>query len=348
VTLYLDRHDLIGTQFENATPEEMLHAHQCDLQEQDKFGVNYLTYWWHEGAKTAFCLVEAPSRETAERVHREAHGPDGLPTQIIEVDWQTMEGFLGRVRIPPYDQVHQDIAFRTILCTEIEDPAASAGESAAPVPSSIVRSALDDRGGRAVNQTGDSLLASFPSATGALECALAIQRSFAPIASFYQDRPVRVRIGISAGEPVITLVGLFGEGVQEATSLCARAQPGEILVTSTVRDLCFDKGFAFKERAEASLEPNVQAAFYNLVGRDEAAPALGVLLDALVTYPDTLTAREIEVLRLIAAGKTNQEIGDLLFISLNTVATHVRNILEKTDSANRAEAACYALRRQLV
>jgi DNA-binding NarL/FixJ family response regulator len=58
-----------------------------------------------------------------------------------------------------------------------------------------------------------------------------------------------------------------------------------------------------------------------------------------------LSQREVEVLRLLAAGKSNREIADVLCISLNTVATHVRSILTKTGTANRTEAAAYALRR---
>jgi DNA-binding CsgD family transcriptional regulator/tetratricopeptide (TPR) repeat protein len=60
-----------------------------------------------------------------------------------------------------------------------------------------------------------------------------------------------------------------------------------------------------------------------------------------------LSQREVEVLRLLAAGKSNREIADALCISLNTVATHVRNILAKTGAANRTEAAAYALRNGL-
>jgi DNA-binding NarL/FixJ family response regulator len=63
--------------------------------------------------------------------------------------------------------------------------------------------------------------------------------------------------------------------------------------------------------------------------------------------PDGLSQREMEVLRLVAAGKSNREIADALCISLNTVATHVRNILTKTGTANRTEAAAYALRQEL-
>jgi DNA-binding CsgD family transcriptional regulator len=69
--------------------------------------------------------------------------------------------------------------------------------------------------------------------------------------------------------------------------------------------------------------------------------------DGGVTYPDELTAREVEVLRLLAIGRTNKDVSLVLSISLNTVATHVRNILNKTQCANRTEAATYAIRHGL-
>ena len=59
-------------------------------------------------------------------------------------------------------------------------------------------------------------------------------------------------------------------------------------------------------------------------------------------YPDGLTQREVEVLRLVAAGKSNPEIAEELYISPRTVTTHVSNILNKINAANRAEAATYA------
>jgi pimeloyl-ACP methyl ester carboxylesterase/DNA-binding CsgD family transcriptional regulator len=62
------------------------------------------------------------------------------------------------------------------------------------------------------------------------------------------------------------------------------------------------------------------------------------------TYGGGLSIREIEVLRLLSAGKSNQDIADELVISLNTVRRHVSNIFDKTGVANRAEAATYAAR----
>jgi DNA-binding CsgD family transcriptional regulator len=63
--------------------------------------------------------------------------------------------------------------------------------------------------------------------------------------------------------------------------------------------------------------------------------------------PDDLSPREVEVLKLIAIGRSNKDIARVLSISLSTVATHVRSILSKTGCANRTEAAAYAMREEL-
>ena len=67
--LYMDHHHLEGL-----TAEAVAGAHQRDLEVQAKHGVQYLKYWFNEDDGTVFCLVEAPSKEAAEAVHREAHG----------------------------------------------------------------------------------------------------------------------------------------------------------------------------------------------------------------------------------------------------------------------------------
>ena len=68
--LYMDIHKKV----DGATDEAVAAAHLKDLETQEKYGVKYIKYWLDEGTGTIFCLVEAPNKEAAERVHREAHG----------------------------------------------------------------------------------------------------------------------------------------------------------------------------------------------------------------------------------------------------------------------------------
>ena len=106
-----------------------------------------------------------------------------------------------------------------------------------------------------------------------------------------------------------------------------------------------------RDRAVALLKASLEAA--REIGmralEERAAARLNELGPAprSATADDDLTSREAEVLRLIAIGRSNADIATVLSISLNTVATHVRNILAKTGCANRTEAAAYAMRNGL-
>jgi hypothetical protein len=68
--LYMDMHHHV----EGLTADAVAEAHRKDLETQGKYGVDYRQYWFNEETGQVFCLVEAPDKETAERVHREAHG----------------------------------------------------------------------------------------------------------------------------------------------------------------------------------------------------------------------------------------------------------------------------------
>ena len=68
--LYMDMHNLDG----GVSAADVAAAHEKDLQTQGAHDVNYKSYWVDEKAGKIFCLVEAPSAEAANTVHREAHG----------------------------------------------------------------------------------------------------------------------------------------------------------------------------------------------------------------------------------------------------------------------------------
>jgi hypothetical protein len=77
--LFMDIHHKI----DGLTAEAIKGAHEQDVKVQEQYGVKYHKYWFDEGSGKAFCLVEAPDKESANAVHREAHGL--VADEIIEV-----------------------------------------------------------------------------------------------------------------------------------------------------------------------------------------------------------------------------------------------------------------------
>ncbi len=121
-----------------------------------------------------------------------------------------------------------------------------------------------------------------------------------------------------------------------AVMLLARGQPEDHTQAMTLLEEALATA---RELGMRALEARLTARLSPLT---PVPPA--TVLPTQWTSPDGLSQREVEVLRLVATGKSNRDIADALCISLNTVATHVRNILTKTGTANRTEAAAYALR----
>ena len=150
-------------------------------------------------------------------------------------------------------------AFRTILFTDVEGSTAlteRVGDAKARevlrAHERIVREALQSHGGSEVKTMGDGFMASFSSATGALECAIAMERAFAAH-NESAGEPMRVRIGLNAGEPIAEEKDLFGTAVIMAARIAAKAEGGEIMVANVVRELAAGKGFRFADRGEVAL-----------------------------------------------------------------------------------------------
>jgi class 3 adenylate cyclase len=237
------------------------------METQRKYGVEYQKYWVNEKTGKVFCLVHAPNAEAAECVHREAHGL--LAEKIIEVEPDVAEVFLGGTETNSVGAVllsgggadDRDPGIRTILFTDIANSTSltqSLGDDAAfamlGVHDTIVRDALSALGGREVKHTGDGIMASFVSAASAVRCAIQIQRELEKHAQANPERPLKVRVGAAAGEPVEQNHDLFGSTVQLAARLCAHAQPEQILVSNAIPDLCIGKGLLFEEVGEVVLK----------------------------------------------------------------------------------------------
>jgi class 3 adenylate cyclase len=258
----MDIHELHG-----ATPEDVAKAHERDVEVQKKYGVEYRKYWLNENGGKLFCLCHAPDAETAERVHREAHGL--VAEKIIEIQPEVAEGLMGNpvandggaALLPGGGSHDRDSGIRTILFTDIVESTAltqSLGDEAAmamlKLHNDVVRTALNSQGGREVKHTGDGIMASFLSAAAAVKCAIQIQSELSKRAENQGKRPVKIRIGAAAGEPVEQHSDLFGCTVQLAARLCAAAAPEQILVSTAVAELCMGKGLQFQDLGEVALK----------------------------------------------------------------------------------------------
>ena len=259
--LYMDIHKLEGV-----TAKDVEDAHGKDEAVQEKYGVKYITYWFNEAVGKIFCLVDAPSVNAAVKVHREGAGL--AADEIIEVEATAVGGFLGQVgEVPAMTEPATagglpviDTAFRTILFTDIEGSTAltqRVGDARAMellrIHDSFIRDALKAHEGSEVKHTGDGIMASFLSASQALKSAIDIQRAFSVYNEQNPASQIRVRIGITAGEPVMEHQDLFGAAVQLASRICNCAEPTAILVANVIRELCIGKDFLFADSGETAL-----------------------------------------------------------------------------------------------
>jgi class 3 adenylate cyclase len=174
--------------------------------------------------------------------------------ELVEASARTIHQFLGEG-----EEATVSGAFRTVLFTDVEGSTALTqrlGDARAREllreHERMVREALKSHGGAEVKTMGDGFMASFSSATKALECAIAMQRAFAQHNESAQE-PINVRVGLNAGEPIAEEEDLFGTAVNLAARIAAKAEAGEILASDVVRQLVAGKDFLFSDQGETEL-----------------------------------------------------------------------------------------------
>jgi class 3 adenylate cyclase/pimeloyl-ACP methyl ester carboxylesterase len=188
-----------------------------------------------------------------------------LPSEsVVRVMAKAIYEFLGEgAPAPAGAEQHVAGGFCTILFTDVEGSTALTerlGDAKARAVlrnhERTVREALRAHGGAEVKAMGDGFMASFSSATRALECAIAMQRAFAEYnagVGAHRDAPLNIRIGLNAGEPIAEDEDLFGTAVNMAARIAAQAKGKEIMVSDVVRQLVAGKGFSFADRGEVAL-----------------------------------------------------------------------------------------------
>jgi predicted ATPase/class 3 adenylate cyclase len=141
----------------------------------------------------------------------------------------------------------------------------------------IFRREIEANEGRVVDMAGDSVLAIFPAATGALHAALAVQKALeASSAAIAEERRMRVRIGVHLGDVIEKVDGtIYGHGVNVAARLQARAAPGGLCMSQTFYDSVRERLPAGAQFAGSQRFRNIEEpiAIWHIVPEGGAAPA---------------------------------------------------------------------------
>jgi two-component system response regulator NreC len=162
---------------------------------------------------------------------------------------------------------------------------------------------------------------------------------------------------VAAHRPDVLVLDLNMPGPPSLPMIPELAQQTAVVVLTMQNDPAFARealqtgalGYVLKEAADAEL---VQAIRMAKEGRTYLNPELGARMAAAPAEPagppDDLTEREVEILRLIALGHTNTEIGKQLYLSVRTVESHRAHIQQKTRRTTRSELVRYALEHSLI
>ena len=180
----------------------------------------------------------------------EVPGPDYMICLLGDSVYDEIEQFVRSLREPR----EPDTVLATVLFTDIVSSTATAvalgDRSWADLVRrhhSLVRSHLDRFRGREMDTAGDGFFAAFDGPIRAIRCATTIGRSV-------RDLGLEVRAGLHSGECEIVGEKLSGIAVNIGARVVARAQPGEVLVTSTVKDLVAGSGIRFQDRGQHELK----------------------------------------------------------------------------------------------
>lgn len=234
--LFLDLHELP----EGITAAHVAEMHQADLDIEHEYNCRGLTYWCDEKRKTAFCLIEAPSKQALIDLHENAHG--AIPTRIIEVNDTIVESFLGRIEDPEKAKnirlnIINDPAFRTLMVVKIKRKSLRIKEIS-PLKAAIrgyittIKTVTAQHNGRLVKQEANTFLMSFASVTDAIQCGIKIQNTYHKVIT----PDLEFKIGISAGTPVTEKDGIFEETIKTSDYLSDIAK-GNFSISTVVKDL---------------------------------------------------------------------------------------------------------------
>lgn len=243
--IYLDLHNVPGT-----TAKDVAQVHNMDVLIEKEYDCHCLTYWIDELRGHAFCLIDAPSKESVVELHSNSHGL--IPHIIIEVDTNLVQAFLGRITDPENAQltetglkIFDDSAYRIIMNVKIIDAILlehTYGQLDAIDRMNwfhtVFRETVQKYNGREVSREGNELIASFLSAEKAVAAARTVKNQLSTAGE------LELRISIHAGEPVMQTDKLFGDTLQILNRMNFLNRNRMIHITTPVKELLNEDHFS--------------------------------------------------------------------------------------------------------
>lgn len=268
--IYMDRHDVS----EAVTAENVAQLHKEDLKIQKQFNCRGLTYWFDDIKKIAFCLIEAPNKESIHNMHNSAHGE--VPNLILEVDENIVESFLGRIEDPDKSSstdlnIINDPAQRTLMAVRFKINSLigvqnSQSKSNMQQVINGIADLLKQFGGRLTEHREGYLLISFKSAHRSVLCAFEIETLFKDkIAGSYNSN-VEIKIGLATGMPVVANKAFFEDTIKMANRLCF-IDKSNIVISGEVQNLFITENLnaPFDQNKAYALPPSEETFLNTLI-----------------------------------------------------------------------------------
>lgn len=231
---FIDRHELN----DSITPEAAAQHHLEDLKIQQQFNCRKISYWYDEISRVAFCLFEAPDKESVVQMHKTAH--HNVPNQIIEVNKSIIDSFLKQIqRLPDLDKLEMHGALPTFLACDLTAMRLNRNwqelKQRRKEYINSVNQTVGDFGGNIISQVGSFFLVAFHSGATAISCAIKMHKEFYGTQQVPKGK-YQLKIGVSGGIPGEKEDGNIKASVRLAKRLCYAAQE-KILVTLEVKNL---------------------------------------------------------------------------------------------------------------
>ena len=255
-----------------------------------------------------------------------------------EVVLGEIQEFLTGARTAPVPET----MLATVLCTNVTQAGAHAvwlgdkrWNQLVDRHHAVVRKALQRYHGKEIEAGERGVTAVFDGTARAIRCALDVRDELFELG-------LRIRAGVHAGECELHGGGPRGVALQVALSVMETAQPGEVLVSGTVKDLVVGSGLEFADRGVRVFTgvPGSWSVF--AAGAEKPTAAMAAPQEPAAP----LSRREREVAQLLAGGLSNREIASRLYVSERTVDNHVHHILDKLGFDSRVQVAAWLARNE--